>query len=143
MPIKFTRDGGIERYMARLDKEIPQILVEEAARCVQQAQAAAPYKTGALRRQIQMRVVSKVHVIVGVIAGPASSYARIQDKGGTTSPHVIEPRRKKALNWPGAKHPVRRVQHPGSRIPGNHYFTQAVVDTVQRMRMRFRAALKP
>jgi hypothetical protein len=27
----------------------------------------------------------------------------------------IRPRRKKALYWPGARHPVARVQHPGAR----------------------------
>lgn len=27
----------------------------------------------------------------------------------------IRPRNKKALFWPGARHPVARVQHPGSR----------------------------
>jgi hypothetical protein len=31
-----------------------------------------------------------------------------------TSPHVILPRNKKALSWPGADHPVARVNHPGT-----------------------------
>lgn len=31
-----------------------------------------------------------------------------------TEPHVIEPRTKKALWWPGARHPVKRVNHPGT-----------------------------
>jgi len=58
-----------------------------------------------------------------VIAGlrNAMKYARIQEYGGTTSAHVIVPRRKKALSWPGAKHPVRRVKHPGSRIRAKHF----------------------
>jgi hypothetical protein len=32
-----------------------------------------------------------------------------------TSPHEIEPARKRALFWPQALHPVRRVRHPGTR----------------------------
>lgn len=32
-----------------------------------------------------------------------------------TKPHEIRPRNKKALYWPGASHPVKRVKHPGSR----------------------------
>jgi hypothetical protein len=31
-----------------------------------------------------------------------------------TPPHVILPRNKKALHWPGADHPVARVNHPGT-----------------------------
>jgi hypothetical protein len=31
-----------------------------------------------------------------------------------TGPHVILPKNKKALFWPGAAHPVARVNHPGS-----------------------------
>ena len=29
-------------------------------------------------------------------------------------PHVIVPRNARALYWPGARHPVRRVNHPGN-----------------------------
>lgn len=31
-----------------------------------------------------------------------------------TRAHVIEPRNKQALFWPGAAHPVHRVNHPGT-----------------------------
>jgi hypothetical protein len=31
-----------------------------------------------------------------------------------TEPHVIVPRDKKALFWPGAAHPVKKVNHPGT-----------------------------
>lgn len=30
-------------------------------------------------------------------------------------PHIIEPKNKKALSWPGAAHPVKRVHHPGTQ----------------------------
>jgi hypothetical protein len=32
-----------------------------------------------------------------------------------TDPHVIRPVTKEALWWEGARHPVRRVRHPGIR----------------------------
>jgi hypothetical protein len=35
-----------------------------------------------------------------------------QDEG-TDGPYTIRPRRKRALFWKGARHPVRRVRHPG------------------------------
>ena len=32
-----------------------------------------------------------------------------------TPPHEIRPKNKKALYWKGAKHPVKKVNHPGSK----------------------------
>lgn len=32
-----------------------------------------------------------------------------------TAPHDIEPVSRRALDWEGAAHPVRRVRHPGTR----------------------------
>lgn len=40
-------------------------------------------------------------------------YGQFLEEG--SPPHEIRPRDKKALYWPGADHPVRRVQHPGSK----------------------------
>ena len=40
-------------------------------------------------------------------------YARGVEEG--TKPHIIRPKRKKALYWKGAKHPVKQVNHKGSR----------------------------
>ncbi|MGW1949038.1 hypothetical protein ACWCRC_32540 [Streptomyces sp. NPDC001940] len=33
-----------------------------------------------------------------------------------SAPHVITPSNKKALYWPGARHPVARVNHPGTPV---------------------------
>jgi hypothetical protein len=44
-----------------------------------------------------------------------------QDQG--TKPHVIRPRKKRALFWPGAGHPVKRVNHPGTKAM--HYMDTA------------------
>jgi hypothetical protein len=41
-----------------------------------------------------------------------------------TRPHVIEPRDKQALAWPGARHPVKRVNHPGT--PALHILRRAL-----------------
>lgn len=32
-----------------------------------------------------------------------------------TPPHVIRPKNKKALFWSGAAHPVKKVNHPGTK----------------------------
>lgn len=44
------------------------------------------------------------------IASP-TAYARWHQEG--TDPYVILPKNKKALAWPGGKHPVGKVNHPG------------------------------
>jgi phage gpG-like protein len=45
--------------------------------------------------------------------GSNVEYARFLEEG--TPPHVIRPRAKRALFWPGARHPVKSVRHPGTR----------------------------
>ena len=67
--------------------------------------------TGRLRASIT-RVVESRSTAVGTNV----VYAAIHQFGGTTPARVIKPRRKKALFWPGARHPVKSVNHPGSEI---------------------------
>ena len=40
-------------------------------------------------------------------------YAVMVEKG--TKAHIIKPKDKKALYWKGATHPVKKVNHPGSK----------------------------
>ncbi len=44
---------------------------------------------------------------------PTAKYAVFVHEG--TAAHAIYPKNKQALYWPGAKHPVKKVNHPGSR----------------------------
>ncbi len=48
-------------------------------------------------------------------------YAAIHQFGGKTPPRTIRPKRRKALYWPGARHPVKKVEHPGSEIPARPF----------------------
>lgn len=63
----------------------------------------------------------------GVTVGSDRAYAAIHQLGGRTAASVIRPKNKKALYWPGARHPVKSVNHPGSNIPARPYlpFTAA------------------
>jgi phage virion morphogenesis protein len=71
-----------------------------------------------------------------VAVGANKVYAAIHQFGGKTKAHVIKPRRKKALWFPGAgsflaagrgggavfvEHPLKSVNHPGSKIPARPY----------------------
>jgi phage gpG-like protein len=64
----------------------------------------------------------------GITIGSQQPYAGIHQFGGTTKPHEIVPRKGKALAWPGGAHPVKRVQHPGSKIPARPFLLFQVND---------------
>lgn len=51
----------------------------------------------------------------GVTVGSDRPYAAIHQQGGQTRPHVILPKRGKALKFGNVI--VRKVNHPGSKIP--------------------------
>jgi phage virion morphogenesis protein len=69
-----------------------------------------------LRRSMTARSDERsARVGTNVIYGP------IQHLGGKTRPHVIRARHARALSWPGARHPVRSVNHPGSKIPARPF----------------------
>lgn len=72
--------------------------------------------TGRLRTSITKKVDRR-----GVEVGTGVRYGAIHQFGGRTPPRVIRPRRKKALFWPGARHPVKRVNHPGSTVPARPF----------------------
>ena len=64
-------------------------------------------QTGHLRRSIK----HKVSANEGIVSAN-TKYAEGVEKG--TKPHIIRAKKKKALYWQGANHPVKVVNHPGS-----------------------------
>lgn len=76
---------------------------------VRTGQANAAVDTGHLRSTIGVDVDADR---MGFEAGPTASYGGHVEFG--TVPHEIRPRVAGALYWPGAPHPVRSVQHPGT-----------------------------
>ena len=73
------------------------------------AKGSVPVDTGHLRRGITTKI-GDMEVIVHT---SNIKYARGVEFG--TRPHLIKPKNKKALYWKGAKHPVKSVNHPGSK----------------------------
>ena len=94
--------------------------------------------TGRLRASITRRVRGGDTVEVGTNV----VYAAIHQFGGKTGPRTIRPKRKKALAWPGARHPVRSVRHPGSKVPARPFLgisrgdRDAILRIVQRRALR-------
>ena len=66
-------------------------------------------KTGHLRRGI----AHKLSQTEGEVHTSNIKYAKGVEEG--VKPHKIKPKRGKALYWQGAKHPVKYVNHPGSK----------------------------
>jgi hypothetical protein len=81
--------------------------------CVSTAKSTVHVKTSILQGSIQMRPAQQEGDIArGYWGSFAVKYAIWVEQG--TEPHVIFPKTKKALFWPGADHPVRFVLHPGN-----------------------------
>ena len=66
-------------------------------------------KTGHLRRGISTDVGN----LTVTVHTSNIKYAVMVEKG--TKAHIIKPKDKKALYWKGATHPVKKVNHPGSK----------------------------
>lgn len=77
-----------------------------------QAKANAPVDTGNLRNSIGVVVRLFPDGAQGEVE-PKAEYNMAVEYG--TKAHRILPRSRKALSWPGARHPVRGVDHPGTR----------------------------
>jgi hypothetical protein len=138
--ITVERNYAIRIYSARIKVGVPELVARTIAKIDTAAKAAAPYKTGTLKRSIISQMTGEATGLVGSRGVP---YARIQDIGGTTPPHIIRARYAQALYWPGAAHPVKSVNHPGSKIPGNRYLSNAVADGLDEFNAELRRLLTP
>ena len=106
--------------------------------CVHTAKSLVPVKTAILQGSIQMRpAVDDGARISGYWGSFATKYAAWVEFG--TEPHVIFPRTKKALFWPGADHPVRMVNHPGTRP--RPYLIPAMEQHYPSLGLRIRAQI--
>jgi phage gpG-like protein len=74
----------------------------------------ALYDTGSLKHSL--RVISSDNS--KAVIGSDRPYASVHQFGA--KPFVITPKTAKGLFWPGAKHPVKKVHHPG--IPARPFF---------------------
>lgn len=84
-------------------------------------EAASHYITGEYDRSFQ-KERTRVRGQAAVKVVNTSDHADILEQG--SRPHVIEPRNKQALYWPGARHPVKKVNHPGT--PAYHFLRDAL-----------------
>ena len=107
---------GLDQLVAKL-REAPQIAAPILQRALSASHAIlakhtikgiVPWRTGFLTQSFRAELTT------GLLRWfPTASYAPHVEFG--TKPHVILPKEKQALYWPGARHPVKRVNHPGQK----------------------------
>lgn len=101
-------------------------------------------RSGDLRRSIQQEVIRDGSSILGrVFSSGDVKYARIQEEGGTTSPHDIVPSKAKALHFftGGSEVFATVVHHPGSRIRGKHYLSGSLAEMQGGITMELKRAV--
>lgn len=96
-------------------------LERRADRVIRLARMTAPVKSGDYVRKIGKERFATAR-LAGVRVVARADHSLILERG--SRPHVIEPRDKQALHWPGARHPVKRVHHPGT--PALHILRNAL-----------------
>ena len=118
--VKFKADqAGITRMMHA--EFMYEHLEGRADRVIIRAKVTAPVRTYEYRSKIgRERVAGARTATVRVVARAPNSL--ILERG--SRPHVIEAKNKQALHWRGARHPVKRVQHPGT--PALHILRNAL-----------------
>lgn len=89
--------NAVTRYLHKLGREIQNDM-----------ERMAPVRTGRLRAGLYYEV-NRGQLRVGV--RNVLYWSTVEFGSG---PHEITPSTKQALHWPGARHPVNRVWHPGT-----------------------------
>lgn len=105
-------ETALRRALGRQSDEVARALVQTGVDVQNEARRRCPVDTGRLRSSIVHRVDGSGRVS-GITVGTNVSYAADVEYG--TAPHVILPKNRKALYWPGAAHPVSKVNHPGTK----------------------------
>lgn len=114
-----------ERLLNGGDGPVARDLAAKAARVAQEQKRLAPVSpdgshgrpSGYMRSSVDVnrgRDEAGLYADVGPTATTPDGHSYPLDVEFGTRPHVIEPKDKQALAWPGAEHPVRRVNHPGT-----------------------------
>jgi hypothetical protein len=110
-----TAAGSSERVYRELGKRLDRVQ-QEALAIYEPHRKTGDYGRGFRRERTRIGGMAALRLV------NVDPKAMILEKG--TPPHMIEPKNAKALHWPGARHPVARVNHPGTK--GLHIMRRAL-----------------
>jgi hypothetical protein len=124
------------RNLDRLPDQVRAILVAKTESWVEELEdivvgnivQSMGSKSGALAAAVKGAVRQQAGRVTGTVSIEGVPYARIQEEGGTTPPHIIRPRNAKILAFIGAtgdKVFATHVFHPGGTIQGKHFMKDA------------------
>ena len=105
-------ERGLRRFFGDMSEDVKRAVDRTRIDVQNEARRRAPVDTGRLRSSIVSRAEGSGRS-VGYVVGSNVNYAAAVEYG--TAPHVIKPKYKQALYWPGAAHPVAQVNHPGTK----------------------------
>jgi phage gpG-like protein len=135
------------RYPAiqdRLGKSMARIVIALSRKIKEEKLTGQVLKnrTGTLRRSISHDVDIRPPAVVGSV-GTNVVYAHIHEFGGRTSPHVIMPKKGRALafQWHGEQKFFKKVNHPGSVFPERSFMRSALREMEPEIREEFKKAL--
>jgi phage gpG-like protein len=99
-------------------------------------------RTGTLRRSISPSVSGTDTLTEGKVSTNIE-YASIHEFGGRTAPHLILPKRGRALafNWRGKDMILARVDHPGSQMPERSFMRTALEEMKPEILEEFNKAI--
>ena len=101
---------GLESRINRVGNEVLDAIYRDMSRKAPVKVRNSPGPAGALKRSIRKRPAAFVQQSRRIYVG--TDHWHFVEYG--TKPHMIYPRYKQALYWPGAGYPRARVHHPGA-----------------------------
>ena len=120
-------------------KALESAMYEATAFLERQVREKTPVRTGHLRSTIHGEVIPFGTAVKGIV-GHQCKYGDLVEFGtGVYGPkgqaYTIVPKDKKALWWPGAKHPVGKVTQKG--FPGRFMFTRTFTEDWAKLQAIF------
>ncbi len=120
--IQFKNFSRLQNFQSDLVKTVNAVFFETAQGIVLSAERAAKERvrsesrrprgrTGRYLRSIHSELERNPFQVIGKITSDHPQ-AAVLEFG--SRPHVIKARNKKTLFWPGARFPVKKVNHPGT-----------------------------
>ncbi len=103
---------NIGRYKSAFNQVLEAAVLAGCLPIQNEAKQRIRKKTRTTASSIHSEIVERRPSYAMGAVGSDSEVARHLEFG--TKPHVIVPKNKKALYWPGAAHPVKKVSHPGT-----------------------------
>lgn len=138
MPAKYKLEWN-ERAQGMANRGIMHAMDQTLGACVTVAMQEVPRDNGNLANDIGFeKTVDKGASFEGSFGAYTVDYALPIELGAEA--HVIRPRNKRALYWPGAAHPVALVHHPGN---APHPFLRPAADQeFPKLAARIRNAMR-